>query len=74
MVRGGAWWPGGNSSIIQSLRAFRRAEIIFEAVLFESCVGGVAVAMTFASIFDLGLWFLWGVVLGAFLDVFWRLL
>ena len=36
---------------IQSLRAFRRAEVIFDAVLFESCVGGIAVAMTLASIF-----------------------
>ena len=51
---------------IQSLRAFRRAEVIFDAVLFESCVGGVAVAMTFASIFHFEFWFLWGVGLGVF--------
>ena len=38
-------------SVIQALRAFRRAEVIVDAVLFESCVGGVAVAMTFASFF-----------------------
>ena len=41
-----------------------------DAVLFESCVGEVAVAMTFASIFHLEFWFLWGVVLGAFFSVF----
>ena len=46
------WWGGG------SLRAFRRAEVIVDAVLFESCVGGVAVAMTFASIFHFKFWFL----------------
>ena len=40
-------WGGG------SLRAFRRAGVIFDAVLFKSRVGGVAVAMTFASIFHL---------------------
>ena len=32
-------WGGG------ALRAFRRAEIIFDVVLFERCVGGVAVAV-----------------------------
>ena len=58
------WWGGG------SLRAFRRAEVIVDAVLFESCVGGVAVAMTVASIFHFEFWFLWGVVLSAFLVAF----
>ena len=58
--------------IIQALRAFRRAEVMVDAVLFESCVGGVAVAMTFASFFHFEFWFLWGVVLGAFLGGFWR--
>ena len=48
-------WGGG------ALRAFRRAEIVFDVVLFESCVGGVAVAMTVASIFYFEFWFLWGV-------------
>ena len=48
-------------SFIQALRAFRRAEIVFDVVLFESCVGGVAVAMTVASIFYFEFWFLWGV-------------
>ena len=43
-------------------RAFRQADVIFNAVLFESCVGGVAVAMTVASIFHVEFWFLWGVV------------
>ena len=38
-------WGGG------SLRAFRRAGFIFDAVLFESCGGGVAGAKTVASIF-----------------------
>ena len=38
-------WGGG------ALRAFRRAEIIFNAVLFESWVGGVAGAIAVASIF-----------------------
>ena len=57
-------WGGG------ALRAFRRAEIIFDVVLFERCVGGVAVAMTFASIFHLDCWCLWGVVLGTFFGVF----
>ena len=47
---------------IQALRAFRRAEIIFDAVLFESRVDGVAVAMTVASIFHFEFWFLRGVV------------
>ena len=46
---------------IQALRAFRRAEIVFDVVLFESCVGGVAVAMTVASIFYFEFWFVWGV-------------
>ena len=57
-------WGGG------SLRAFRRAGVIFDAVLFESCVGGVAVAMTFSSIFHFKFWFRWGVVLAAFLGAF----
>ena len=35
------------------LRAFRRVEVIVDAVLFERLVGGVAVAMTFASVFHL---------------------
>ena len=52
--------PGGGRRI-QALRAFRRAEIVFDVVLFESCVGGVAVAMTVASIFYFEFWFLWGV-------------
>ena len=47
--------------VIQALRAFRRAEIVFDVVLFESCVDGVAVAMTVASIFYFEFWFLWGV-------------
>ena len=47
---------------IQALRAFRRADIIFDARLFESRVGGVAVAMTVASVFYFEFWFLWGVV------------
>ena len=55
---------------IQALRAFRRAEVIVHAVLFESCVTGVAVAVTVASICHLDFWFLWDVVLGAFLDGF----
>ena len=46
---------------IQALRAFRRAEIVFDVVLFESCVGEGAVAMTVASIFYFEFWFLWGV-------------
>ena len=46
-------WGGG------ALRAFRRAEIIVGVVLFESCVGGVAVAMMVASIFYFEFWFLW---------------
>ena len=37
-------WGGG------ALRAFRRAEIIFEAVLLESCVGEAAGSMAVASI------------------------
>ena len=47
-------------------------EVIVDAVLFESCVGGVAVAMTVASIFHFEFWFLWGVVLHAILVAFWR--
>ena len=43
-------------------------------MLFESCVGGVAVAMTVASIFHFEFWFLWGIGLGAFLGAFWRAL
>ena len=39
-----------SSEDIQALRAFRRAEIIFEAVLFESCVGEAAGTMAVASI------------------------
>ena len=58
----------------QALRAFRRAEIIFDVVLFDSCVGGVAVAMTVASVFHFEFWFLWGIGLGAFLGAFWRAL
>ena len=54
-------------TLIQALRAFCRAEVIVDAVLFESRVGGVAVAMTFASIFHFEFWFLWGV----FLMLFW---
>ena len=53
-------------------RAFRSAEIIVDAVLFESCVGGVAVAMTVASIFYFEFGFLWGVVSNAFLGALWR--
>ena len=34
-----------------SLRAFRRAGFIFDAVLFDSYVDGVAAAMAVASIF-----------------------
>ena len=41
-------------------------------MLFESCVGGVAVAMTFSSIFHFKFWFRRGVVLAAFLGAFWR--
>ena len=63
--------PCSRFSFIQALRAFRRAEIVFDVVLFESCVGGVAVAMTVASIFYFEFWFLWGVVLNAFLVAFW---
>ena len=51
-------------------RAFRRAEIIVDAVLVESCVGGVAFAMTVASFFYFEFWFLLGVVLYAFLGAF----
>ena len=49
-------WGGG------SLRAFGRAEVIVGAVLFEGCVGGVAVAVTVASIFHFEFWFIWGAV------------
>ena len=48
---------------IQALRAFRWAEIIVDALLFESCLGGVAVAMTVASIFYFEFLFLWSVML-----------
>ena len=41
-------------------------------MLFESCVGEVAVAMTVASIFYFEFWFLWGVVLSASFVAFWR--
>ena len=60
-------------SFIQSLRAFRRAEIVFDAVLFASCAVGAAVAMTVASIFRFEFWFLWCVVLGVFFVPFGRL-
>ena len=85
-VRRGKAWRKGVTSVkaiaiygcdkadgvfIQALRAFRRAELVVDAVLFESCVGGVAVAMTCASIFNLEFWLLWGVVLGAFVNLFW---
>ena len=49
----------------QSLRAFRWAEVIVDAVLFKSCVGGVTVAMMFASFFHFEFGFLWGIVLVA---------
>ena len=67
-VRRGKAWRKGVTSVkaiaiygcdkadgvfIQALRAFRRAELVVDAVLFQSCVGEVAVAMTFASIFHL---------------------
>ena len=45
------WWGGG------ALRAFRRAEIIFEAVLFESCVGEAAGSLAVASIFFFEGWY-----------------
>ena len=45
-------WGGG------ALRAFRRAEIIFEAVLFESCVGEAAGSLAVASIFFFEGWYL----------------
>ena len=41
-------------------------------MLFESCVDGVAVAMTFTSIFHFKFWLLRGVVLAVFLGVFWK--
>ena len=41
-------------------------------MLFESCVGEVAVAMTVASVFYFEFWFLWGVVLSASFVAFWR--
>ena len=43
-------------------------------MLCESRVGGVAVALTFASTFHFECWFLWGIGLGAFLGAFWRAL
>ena len=43
---------------IQALRAFRRAEIVFEAVLFESCVGEAAGSLAVASIFFFEGWYL----------------
>ena len=46
-------WGGG------ALRAFRQAEIIFEAVLFESCVGEAAGSLAVASIFFFAGWYLW---------------
>ena len=52
-------WGGGSL-------AFRRAGFIFDAVLFERCVGGVVDAMVVASNLFLVCWFLWGIVLGAF--------
>ena len=55
-----------NGLIIQTRLAFRRTEIIFDARLLQSCVGGVAGAMAVASIFLLEFWFLCGVVLGSF--------
>ena len=61
-------WGGG------SLRAFRRAEVIVNALLVESRVGGVSVAMTFASIFHFEFWLLWGVFLIVFLMPFGSLL
>ena len=60
--------------LIQSLRAFRRAEVIVNAVWCESRVGGVAVAMIFASIFHFEFGFLWGVfsmLFGCLLEAFW---
>ena len=59
-------------SIIQARRAFRRAELVVDVVLFESCVGGVAVATTVASIFYFEFWFLCRVVLTPFFVAFWR--
>ena len=44
-------WGGG------ALRAFRRAEIVFEAVLFESCVGEAAGSLAVASIFFFEGWY-----------------
>ena len=41
-------------------------------MLFESCVGEVAVAMKVASIFYFEFWALWGVVLSASFVAFWR--
>ena len=57
---------------VAALCALRLAEIIVDAVLFERRVGGVAFAMTVASIFYFEFWFLLGVVLNAFLGAFWR--
>ena len=45
------------SLLIQALRAFRRAEIVFEAVLFESCVGEAAGSLAVASIFFFEGWY-----------------
>ena len=46
-------WGGG------ALRAFRRVESIFEAVLFESCVGEAAGPMAVASFFVFECWYFW---------------
>ena len=43
-VTKGSGWINWRARIIQSLRAFRRAEVIVDAA-FESRVGGVAVAI-----------------------------
>ena len=52
----------------EALRAFRWAEIIFEAVLFEGCVGEAAGSLAVASFF-----FLRGLVpSGVVLGVFWE--
>ena len=51
---------------IQALRAFRRAEIIFDVVLCESCGGGVVGATAVAWILLLVFSFLWGAVLSSF--------
>ena len=54
--------------IIQPLRAFRRAEIIFEAVLFESCLGEAAGSLAVVSNFFFRVLVPSGVVLGVFLE------